>query len=286
LDEGPQGRRVGLPAEGRSLGEGERGRLDVGDDRLEVLVIIRSRLAAEVHGQDLLIELLGLGLEVRRVAAGTLLGQLEDDLDVRRVLGVAGREVAIGVDAGQRLLDLLQELVGRRAVADDPIDLVAVLVDEQLGRSGVDLVLLVDGVADLVAAGGAVEDDVRIEEFGVLGVVVELLDQQFAAPSATREEIDEDELVLFLGLGQRLVERSRHDLGRLGGRERGDEEEACDGGEFLHAVLPGMDILSDRIQLRADKRNPPLSTICTASPRRKLQAAVSLHIRPPDGPGP
>jgi hypothetical protein len=125
------------------------------------------------------------------------------------------------------LLDLLQELVGRRAVADDPVDLVPVLVDEELGRRGIDLELLVNGVADLVAAGGAIKDDVLVEKIGVLGVVIELLDQQFAAPSATREEIDEDELVLFLGPGQRLVERPVHDLGRLGGRERGDEKEAC-----------------------------------------------------------
>jgi hypothetical protein len=155
----------------------------------------------EVHGQDLLVELLALGLHLGRVAAGALLGQLEDDLDVVRLLGVAGREIDIGIDPGEGLLDLVQVPVGRRAVADDPIDLAAVLVDEQLGRRAPDLEPLEDRVADLVAAAGAVDDEVLVQEIGVFGIVVELLDQQSAAPSATRVEIDQDELVLFLGLG-------------------------------------------------------------------------------------
>jgi hypothetical protein len=116
-------------------------------------------------------------------------------------------------------LDLFQELVGRRSVADDPVDFLAVLVDEELGRRRVDAELLVDRIPDLVAAGSPIEDDVVVEKIGVLGIVVELLNQQFAGPSATREEVDEDELVLLLGLGQRLVEGARKDRGRLGGGE-------------------------------------------------------------------
>jgi hypothetical protein len=195
----------------------ELGRFDVGDGGLEVLVVVRGRPAAQVHGQDLLVELDALGRQLVRIAAGALAGQLENGLDVVGVLGEPGAQVAEGVDAGERLLDLLQEGVGRRAVADDPVDLPARLVDEELRRRGVDLEPLVDRVAVLLASDGAVEDDVGVEELGVLGVVVELLDQQFTAPSATRVEIDEDELVLFLGLGQRLFERSREDRGRLGG---------------------------------------------------------------------
>jgi hypothetical protein len=214
----------------------ELGRFDIGHGRLQVLVVVRGRPAAHVHGQDLLIELGALGRQRVGVARGALLGQLEDDLDVVGVLGEPGGEVAVGVDAGERLLDLVQELVGRRPVTDDPIDLLAVLVDEELGRRGVDLEPVVDRVAVLVAAGGPVEDDVLVEEIGVLGVVVELLNQQFAAPSATRVEIDEDELVLFLGLGQRLVERPAEDRRRLGGGERRDEEKARQRGELFHAA--------------------------------------------------
>jgi hypothetical protein len=76
-------------------------------------------------------------------------------------------------------------LVGRGAVADDPVDLLAVLVDEELGRRRVDMKSLVDRVADLVAGGGPIDDDLGVEEIGVFGIVVELLNQQSAAPSAT-----------------------------------------------------------------------------------------------------
>jgi hypothetical protein len=215
----------------------ELGGLDVGDAGLEVLVVKRGRPAAQVHGQDLFEKLDAFGRQLVGIAAGALAGQLEDDLDVVGVLGVAGGQIAEGVDAGERFLDLGQEIVGRRTVADDPIDLAAGLVDEQLGRRGVDLEPLVDRVAVLLAADGAVEDDVGVEELGVLGIVVELLNQQFAAPSATRVEIDEDELVLFLRLGQRFLERSREDRGRLGGGQGGEEEEPGGGGELFHAAL-------------------------------------------------
>jgi hypothetical protein len=130
-------------------------------------------------------------------------------------------------------------LVGRGAVADDPVDLLAVLVDEKIRRRRVDVKSLVDRVADLVAGRGPVDDDLSVEKIGVFGIVVELLNQQSAAPSATRVEVDENELVLFLGFGQRLVERSGEDRGRLGGGEGGDEEETGEGGELFHAVLLG-----------------------------------------------
>ncbi|MCK7527548.1 MAG: hypothetical protein MZV64_63050 [Ignavibacteriales bacterium] len=47
----------------------ELGRLDVGDGRLEVLVVVGGRPAAHVHGQDLLVELLGFRRQRVRVAA-------------------------------------------------------------------------------------------------------------------------------------------------------------------------------------------------------------------------
>ncbi|NTV81316.1 MAG: hypothetical protein HGA24_07835, partial [Candidatus Aminicenantes bacterium] len=171
-----------------------------------VFVVVGSGPAFEVHGQDLLIELRGPLRQVVRIAVGALLGQLEDDLDVCRLLGVAVVQGAVCIDAGERFLDLFQELVGRRSVADDPVDLFPVLVDEELGRRRPDVESLIGRVAVLFAPGGAIEDDALVEEIGVFGIVVELLNQQFAASSATREEVDEDELVLFLGLGQRLVE--------------------------------------------------------------------------------
>jgi hypothetical protein len=180
---------------------------------------VKALLALGIEGDDLQVKL--SGLVFHRVAVAAFLGELEYDFDVRRLLGVALVQGAVGVDAGKGLLDLLQELVGGRSVADDPVDLLAVLVDDELGRRRVDGELLEDRVPDLVAARGPVEDDVRVEEIGVFGVVIELLNQQFAGLSATRVKVDQDEFVLFLGFGQRLVEGSREDRGRLRGGERG-----------------------------------------------------------------
>jgi hypothetical protein len=136
------------------------------------------------------------------------------------------------------LPELLDEFVGRRSVADDPVDLFAVPVDDELGRGGVDAELLINRIPDLVAAAGAIEDEILGKELRELGVAVNLLNQQFAAPSATREKVEQDELVFFLGLGQRLVERSGHESrGGLGRSEGSDDQQAGEDGEFLHAGL-------------------------------------------------
>jgi hypothetical protein len=236
-----------------------------------VFVVVGSGPAFEVHGQDLLIELRGPLRQVVRIAVGALLGQLEDDLDVRRLLGVAVVQGAVRIDAAERFLDLLEELVGRRSVADDPVDLFPVLVDEELGRRRLDVEPFVGRVAVLFAPDGAIEDDALVEEIGVFGIVVELLDQQFAAPSATREEIDKDELVLFLGLGQRLVEGPREDRRRLGGGERSDEEEAGERGEFFHAALLDRISVAISIPHPAARRNPPGSIFYTPGPPERLR---------------
>jgi len=254
------------------LSQRELGGFDVGDHRFAVFVVVGRRPASGVHGQDLLVELGGLLRQVVRVAVGALLGQLEGDLDVVGILGITVRQGEIGVGPGQGFLDLLQERVGRRSVADDPIDLFAVLVDEELGRRRPDVEPVEGRVAVLRVADGPVEDDARVEEIGVFGVVVELLNQQFAASSATREEIDEDELVLFLGFGQRLVERPGEDRRRLGGGERGDEEKAGESGELLHEGLLFEERFSVSIHHPAAQGNPPGSSLNTLGPERRLHA--------------
>jgi hypothetical protein len=68
-----------------------------------------------------------------------------------------------------------------------------------------------------------------------LGVLVKLLTQQSAASSATAVKIDDDELVLALGFGHGLFQRSLEPvLGRSGGGENEDtrKEEG-----FLHGGL-------------------------------------------------
>ena len=285
FDECLQGRRVGLAPLRCRLAELELGGLGVGDSRLEILVGVGALFPLGVEGDDLLVEFLGLRLQCGREPAAAFFGELEDDFDVLGLFGEALAQGEVSVDAGDRLLDLFQEFVGRGSVADDPVDLFPVLVDEELRGRRVDVVLLVDGVAVLVAAAGAIEDDVLVEEIGVFGVVVELLNQQFAGPSATRVEVDEDEFVLFLGLGQRLVKGSGEDRGRLGGGEGGDEEEAGDNGEFLHAALLGMRCLFPlSIYNPAMECNPPPSSfLYTPQGWQRLRRAANIprRRRPP-----
>jgi hypothetical protein len=261
---------------GSRLSQSELGRFDIGNGRLAVFVIVGRRLASRVHGQDPLVEFVGLFRELVRIAVGALLGQLEDDLDIVGVLGVAVVQGAEGLDAGERLLDLLEELVRRRPISDDPVDLLPVLVDEELGRRRPDVEPLIGRVPVLFAPGRAIEDDVGVEEIGVFGIVVELLNQQFAAPSATRVEIDENELVLFLGLGQRLVEGPREDRRRLGGGERRDEEEAGERGESLHAALLDRISIAVSIQHPAARRNRRIILLYARTPR-KVASAWTIH---------
>jgi len=68
-----------------------------------------------------------------------------------------------------------------------------------------------------------------------LGVMVKLLTQQSAAASATAVEIHEDELVLALGLGRGLLQRTVEPvLGQSGGSEN---EEDRKGKGFSHVCL-------------------------------------------------
>jgi hypothetical protein len=186
-----------------------------------------------------------------------LQGELKGHGDVVRVFRVLLVEGLIGFDAFYGLLDLFQVSVRLPAVSDDPVDLAAVLIDEEIGRRRVDVESFVDGISDFVAARGAIKNDVVVEEIGVFGIVVELLNQQSAAPSATRVEVDKDELVGFLGLGQGLFERTAQDPRGLGGGERGEEEQAGHGCRFLHRSLLGIRLaVPDNITHPEGKGNP------------------------------
>ena len=83
---------------------------------------------------------------------------------------------------------------------------------------------------------GTVEDEIFVQEVLEFWILVKLLTQQSAAPSTTREEIEEDPFVLALGLGHGLVDRALEPV--LGRGERGDKENDRKKSErFLHGVL-------------------------------------------------
>jgi len=82
------------------------------------------------------------------------------------------------------LEDLFMELVRRGAVAVDPVDFVAVSVEEKQERCAGNAELAEDRFAGRLSPGGPVQDEIIFEELSELGIAVILLTQQFAAPSA------------------------------------------------------------------------------------------------------
>jgi hypothetical protein len=131
------------------------------------------------------------------------------------------------------------ELVGRGIVAQDPIHFGAAAVEEEDGGSGLDLELLEQLVAELLLAVGPQEDEILVQEILELGVAVVLLTQQYAAPSATAVEVDQDQLVLALGLGHGLVQGALEP--GLGGRQRSEDKHHDKEGEmFFHGCLAGI----------------------------------------------
>jgi len=61
-------------------------------------------------------------------------------------------------------------------------------------------------VAEGIGGIGPGEDEIAVEEGFELGVGVKLLTQQYAAPSASAEEVEQDQLVFGLGFGDRVVQ--------------------------------------------------------------------------------
>jgi hypothetical protein len=143
------------------------------------------------------------------------------------------------------------ELIRRGFIASNPIDFVSVAVEEEEERSSGDGILPEDGFAGEVASKRPVENEFIGEKRGVFRILVVLLTQQYAAPSAARgEEVEEEELSLGFGLGQGLVERAREpsDLGRENrGREKEKEKEGDDR-RFFHAFLLEAEFLSMKLR--------------------------------------
>jgi hypothetical protein len=205
-DERPHRGRVGFGPDGLLPSEDEFGVFRVGHSDLGIIDIHEAGLSFGIEGDDPPIELVRLvdGREPLVVLAG----ELVDRLDVLRVFGGEVRKGLERLDALGGSLELLDIGVGRRRVAGEPVDLLPGLVEDQDGRRRLESEAGEDRFSRELAAGRPVEDEGLGEEVGELGVLVNLLDQQVAAPSATLlVEVDEDELVLLFGLGHGLVER-------------------------------------------------------------------------------
>ena len=201
LEEGLERGGIRRPAANRVLAEIELRELGVGD--LLFLVVGPAHLPLGVEGHDLLEFLRGLHVVI---AVGPFLGELEERRNVLGALGVSRGEALVRVGAaGLHLLQELLEFLGRGIVAHGPVDFGPVAVQEENGRRGVDGELLEDDLALRLLGVDPVEHEVLGQEVLELGVVVELLTQQFTARSGVGRKIEEDQLVIDFGLGVRLV---------------------------------------------------------------------------------
>jgi hypothetical protein len=134
-------------------------------------------------------------------------------------------------------LEIFQVSFWRGSIARDAVHFLAVLVYKERRWGSIDIEFLEDRIPDLIACAGAVVDKILGNEIGILGIIVELLNQQFACPSATREKVYKDKLIFLFGLGQSVFERSAHELGRLGRSDGSDENKAGERRNLLHHTL-------------------------------------------------
>jgi len=96
-------------------------------------------------------------------------------------LGFQGFERVLPAEYAE---NLFMEILRRRAVAVDPVDFVAVSVQEEEKRRPEDAVFGEVLFAYFVSPAGPIQDEIIFEELSELGIAVILLTQQFAAPSA------------------------------------------------------------------------------------------------------
>ena len=184
----------------------------------------RAQLAVGIQGQDFLEKGQGFGI----IGTGVpFLRQLGDRRDILGIDGVFRREGLERIDALFDFNDVLVEFFGRGAVAPDPINFLAVPVKEQQERGSGGFEPLGYRFPDFFVREGAIENEIVVEILSELGIVVILLTQQYAAPSATRgEEVQEEELARGLGLGQGVVHRAFQPDGLgLGGRDQRDQQQ-------------------------------------------------------------
>ena len=98
------------------------------------------------------------------------------------------------------------------------------------------LELVEDGFSVGFLGRGLEQDEILGQEILILGVFEELLTEQFAAPSGVGVEVEEELLVLGLGLGERFVQGALEKI-VLGERDGGEEKKRRRESGFFHAHL-------------------------------------------------
>jgi hypothetical protein len=139
----------------------------------------------------------------------------------------------------QYLLQTGPETLGWGRIAAEPVDLYPVAAKDKRGRRCLDRKSLEGFCADSRVDISQEKDEVLVKERMKPGVLVKLLTQQSATPSATAEEIDEYELILALCLGHGLIQRSLEP--GLSRSARGEDKSEDQSEPFFHdKLLPAM----------------------------------------------
>ena len=175
-----------------------------------------------------------------------LAGQLEKSLDVLGILGEERLDALERIDAGLDPVELLDERLGRRVIAEDPIELRAVGLEEKDGRRGPDLVFVEEDPAGGLLGDRLEKDEILGQVVLILGGIEQLLTEQLAARSSVGVEKEEELLVLGFGLGLSVFEWALEE--RILGEGRNGEKQKR-GGEsgFFHALLLyGEDYIKNR----------------------------------------
>jgi hypothetical protein len=165
-------------------------------------------------------------------------GQLEEGLDVLGILGVEGLVALERIDARDDAVEFLDERFDRGIIAEDPVELRSVGLEEEDGRRGPDLVLVEEDTAGGFLGDRLKEDEILGQVVLILGDIEELLTEQLAARSGVGVEIEEELLVLGFGLGLGFVERALEEgIRSLGEGRRGEKKKRGGKSEFFHALL-------------------------------------------------
>jgi len=165
------------------------------------------------------------------------LTELEGLFDGVWILGISLPQALECPFAFQRFVDLILIFIGWGIIAQNPIDGFTIAVEEHDGGGGADGVFGEDDLARRFLGENLNQDEILGQEVFIGGVIVKLLTEQSAAPSGIGAEIEENQLVLRFGLGERLVQGAFEPIRALGGCGHGQQEKKREGQRFFHDGL-------------------------------------------------
>ncbi|MGD0781784.1 MAG: hypothetical protein ABSA30_02875 [Candidatus Aminicenantales bacterium] len=164
--------------------------------------------------------------------------ELDPDFGIPGLGFEAPFEFTDGVPALDSVPKPVHVFFGRRNIPRQPVAFDSVRVQDQDEGRAADSIGPDELLAGDLAAGRSKKDKTAFKEGRIAGIVVNLLTQQDAIPSAgLGEEIDQQELPFRFGLGQSFFDRACTP-GQRGSGNRQAEEEKREKRSFFHHRLP------------------------------------------------